>query len=141
MAEPAGSCNRQERTKSGRTSLLLTRATRNRRHQQHFVSIAEDVCRPTEEADVLLIHINIEEAAHLSSLVADMRFQFRKLLVEDREQFSQIRGRARDRAYARRVPPQCGRNLYSDRHLKPPSLRAYRRRCFFRDLNRVQRFV
>src|SRR5580704_8783291 len=116
MTEPRKDRNQMDWIKDEKHERRLTSAARDRRHQQDFVSIAEDVCRATEEADVFLVHVNIEEAAHLAGLVADMRLQFRKLLVQDREQFSQIRGRARDRAYARRVPPQGGWNLYCDRH-------------------------
>src|SRR5258708_2072769 len=94
---------------------------------------------PAQEADVLLVYVDVEKAAHLPGLVAQVSLQFRKPFIENREQFSQVRGRTGDRAYARRVPPQGGWNLYRDRHFLlsttlPPSPLLSR-------LNGVQRLV
>jgi len=70
--------------------------------------------------------------------VAQVRLQVGKFLVEDGEQFSQVRGAARDGAYACSVPPQRGWNLYRDRHFV---LRLCAHRRLLRDLDRIQRFV
>jgi hypothetical protein len=63
----------------------LARPASNRRHQQHFISVGKDVSWPAQEADVFFIHLNVEKATHLSSLVAQVGLQFRKLLIKDRE--------------------------------------------------------
>src|SRR5713226_6822516 len=107
----------------------------NRRDQQHFIPVAKDIVGPAQEADVLLVYVDVEKAAHLPGLVAQVSLQFRKPFIENREQFSQVRGRTGDRAYARRVPPQGGWNLYRDRHfllsttLPPSPLLLRPQRC------------
>src|ERR1700730_11408470 len=99
----------------------LPGSARDRRHEQNFIPFLEGVTGPAQEADVFLIHVNVEEAAHLSSLIAQVRLQVRKFFIEDGKQLSHVRSRARDRAYSRSVPTQCSRDLYDDRHLMPPS--------------------
>src|ERR1700751_3427130 len=44
----------------------LLRSTRDRRHQQYFISILKRVRRPAQKADVFFIHVHVEETAHLS---------------------------------------------------------------------------
>ena len=69
---------------------------RNRRHQQHLIPLLEGVAGSSQEADIFLIHIDVEETAHLAGLVAQVRLQLGKLLIEDGEQFFQIRRGASD---------------------------------------------
>jgi len=51
----------------------LLRPTRDRWHEQHLIAIPERVRSAAEEADVFLIHINIQEAARLSGFITQMR--------------------------------------------------------------------
>jgi hypothetical protein len=66
----------------------LPDAARNRRHKQNFVPLLEGVTGSAEEANVFFVHIDVEEAADLSSFVAQVRLQLRKLFIEDGEQLS-----------------------------------------------------
>ena len=44
-----------------------------------------------QEADVFFVDVDVQEAADLALVVAQVRLQVRELLVENREQFSEIR--------------------------------------------------
>ena len=68
-----------------RVLAALFGSARDRRHQQHFIPVLKRILRPAQKADVFLVHINVEEAADLSGLVAQVGLQFRKLLIEDGE--------------------------------------------------------
>jgi hypothetical protein len=70
----------------------------------------------TEEADVLFVHIDIQEAPDLSGVVAEVRLQGWELFVERREEFVQIGGGARHRGGASGVTAQGAGNLDSDVH-------------------------
>src|SRR5882757_8776427 len=65
----------------------LLRAAGNRWHQQHFISVLKCVLGSAEEADIFFVHVDIQEASNLSRLIAQVRLQVRKLLVECGEQF------------------------------------------------------
>src|ERR1035438_4763617 len=103
------------------TYVALLRSARNRGDQQYFIAFLEGVRLSAEETDVFLVHINIQEAADLALVVAQVRLQVGKLLVKDGEQLSQVRCRAGDRSNSFGVAPQCGRNLYGDRHTYAPT--------------------
>src|SRR5438876_10843069 len=81
---------------SDRKHFPLPTSARNRRHQEHLVSVLKRVGRATEETNVLFVHIDIEEAANLSGVVAQMRLQGGKLLIEISEELVQGRRRAGD---------------------------------------------
>ena len=76
----------------------LVRSARDRRHQQYLVAVLERVRSATEEANVFLIHIDIQEAPRLSRFIPQMGLQVGELRVEIREQLTEIRGRADDAA-------------------------------------------
>src|ERR1700674_356752 len=99
-------------------------ATCDRGQQQNFVAFLESVGLSAKEADVFLVHINIEEAADLPFVVAQMRLQVGKFFVQDQEQLSEIRRCAGDRTDARSVAAQCSRNLHGDRHGYAPTASA-----------------
>ena len=50
----------------------------DRRNDKNFIAILEGVLLVAEEADVFLVDVEVDEAAHLSLLVAQMRPQGRK---------------------------------------------------------------
>ena len=68
----------------GRPSLHLSlRSSGDRRYQQDFVSILKCVARTAEEADVLFVHVYVQEAPNLAGFVAQVGLQVGKLLVQD----------------------------------------------------------
>src|SRR5579864_8163268 len=66
-------------------SRLLLRSPRNRRHQQHLIAFLERVAGSAEKAYVFLVHINIQEPPNLSLVVAQVRLQLRKFLIQHRK--------------------------------------------------------
>src|SRR6266700_6673762 len=96
---------------------FLTSAS-NRRHQQHFIAIFECVAGASEKTDVLFIHIDIEEAANLSGIIAQMRLERGELRIERREKLVQIGCRACDLRRPASVTAQGRRNLDCDVHNK-----------------------
>jgi hypothetical protein len=78
----------------------LAGAAGDRGYEQNFVSVLESVSRPAQEPNVLFVNVNVEEAADLSGLIAQMGLKFGKLLIENGEQFSKIRGSARNGTHA-----------------------------------------
>src|SRR5207302_8735205 len=94
----------------------LVTAACDRRHQQHLISILECVARATQESDVFLVHINIQEAAHLAGLVAQVRFEVGKFFVQGGEQFSEIGCATFHLSDSGGMMPQCTGDLYSDAH-------------------------
>src|SRR5579864_3835347 len=102
----------------------LHRAARDGRHEQNFIALLERVHLSAEEANVFFIYVDVEEAPNLSLVVAQVRLQFGKFLVEHREQFPEIRRGAGDRTYARGVAAKRGRNLYGDRHVYASTVSA-----------------
>lgn len=63
----------------------LAQTARDGWNQQNFVAFLEGIGLSAEESDVFLIHIDIEEAANLALIVAQVRPQIGKFLVENRE--------------------------------------------------------
>ena len=88
----------------------------DRRHEQNLVAFLEGIGRAAEKADVLFVHVNVQEAADLALVIAEMRLEFGKLLVQHGKQVVKVRGGAGDGAYAVGVTAQRSRNLYGDRH-------------------------
>lgn len=105
-------------------SSALHRAASDRRHEQHFIAFLEGVCLTAKEANIFLIHVDIEESPNLSFLVAQMRLQFGELFVENGEEFSEIGDSACDRSNSGGVAPKRSRNLYCDWHCYAPTASA-----------------
>src|SRR5208282_2612567 len=74
----------------------LLRPARNRGYQQYLISVLERIRRASDEANVFLIHVNIQEAPCLPRFIPQMGLQIGELLVELREQLAEIRNRASD---------------------------------------------
>jgi hypothetical protein len=77
----------------------------------------ESIGVSAEKADILFIHVHIQKAPRLSGLIAEMRLQVRKLVVEYRKQFWQVVGCTSDVRRARRQAPERSWDLDSDTHL------------------------
>ena len=59
---------------------------------QHLIAVLEGILLVAEEADVFFVDIEVDEAAHLALLVAQMLSQGRKAGLDLRDQFGQIGG-------------------------------------------------
>ena len=68
----------------------LLDASRNRGHQQNFVAFLEGIRLSAQEAYVFFVHVDVEKAADLALVIAQVRLEFRELLVEHREQLAHI---------------------------------------------------
>jgi len=76
----------------------LLRSARDRRHQQYLIAILERIRGASQEADIFLVHINIQEPPRLPRFIAQMRLQIGELPVEFREQLTEI-SRGADKAW------------------------------------------
>src|ERR1700687_4208171 len=74
----------------------LPQPARDRRHQEHLVAVLERIRSAPQEANIFLIHINIQESPRLPRFIPQMGLQVGELLVELREQFVEICRRAHD---------------------------------------------
>src|SRR5215510_1419530 len=61
----------------------------NRRYQRDLVAFLKGIIR-AEEADVFVVHINVQEATHFAILVAQMRLELRETRFQSVEQFIEI---------------------------------------------------
>src|SRR6266849_10708125 len=59
-------------------------------YQQHLIPVLERIARAAEEADVFFVHIDVQEAADLAGIVAEVRFQCGELFVERGEKIVQV---------------------------------------------------
>src|ERR1035438_4923613 len=117
MARPIS--NRTTRLAAA-TSLVLARATGDRRHQQYLIAILKGVRSAAQKTDVFLIHINIQEAPYFSRFIPQMGLQVGKLRVEGGKQLAKIRGFASQVRRARSQSPQRCWNLNGNAHMRPP---------------------
>src|ERR1019366_5372802 len=109
---------------------LLPYPARDRRHQQYLVAILERIRSAPKEANVFLIHINIQEPPRLPRFIPQMGLQVGELLVEFREQLTEIRSRAHDARCPSRKPPQSRRNLNGDAHKNLPGQKPVTKMMF-----------
>src|SRR5579863_5330145 len=89
----------RSRTRLQRDGRELSLAARDRGHEQDFVAFPERVRCSAQKAYVLFVHIDVEEAPNLSLVVAQVRLERGKFLVEHRKKLSQVRSRAADRSH------------------------------------------
>jgi hypothetical protein len=68
-----------------RLDRALNRPARDGGHKQNFVAFLEGVCLSAQEANVFLIHVDVEKPSNLSLVVAQMRLQFGEFFVENGE--------------------------------------------------------
>jgi hypothetical protein len=73
--------------------------------------------RSSQEADVFVVHVDVQKAADFALLIAQVRLQVGELLVKRREEFSEIGGRAGNSSGAGRVPAQCGWDIDCNGHV------------------------
>jgi hypothetical protein len=83
------------------------RSARNRGHKQYFVPVLERVRRPSDEANIFFIHVDIQEPPRLPSFIPQVGLQIGELGVEVREQIIEIPRRANNPRRARSKPPQA----------------------------------
>jgi hypothetical protein len=88
----------------------------DRWHEEHLIAILEGVGGASEETDILLIHLNIEEAASLSRFIPQVRLQVGELRVEFRKEFTEVGGGAGNARRTGGKPSQGCWNLYGDAH-------------------------
>src|SRR3954469_25625572 len=101
----------------------LDGSARNRGHKQYLVAFLEGIGLSAEEANIFLVHVDVEEATNLALIIAQVRLQLGEFLIQHREEFREIRGGAGDRTNSLGVTAQCGWNLYCDRHIRLQRLR------------------
>src|ERR1700680_4294424 len=70
--------------------------TRNRWHQQNLISILKRISVSAQESNVLFVDVHVQKAPSPASFIPQMLLQIRKLLIERREQCSQVRRRTFD---------------------------------------------
>src|SRR5215469_9191503 len=98
----------------------LLGASSDRRHQQNLIAFLKRIRRSTEEANIFLIDVDIQEAADLTLVVAQVRLKIRELLVEHGEEFAEISRCARNGSDAVSVAPQGSWNVHGDGHRYAP---------------------
>src|SRR6516225_7924162 len=94
----------------------LLGASGNRRHQQNFITFLKRIGRSAEKADVLFVDIDVQKAADLTLIIAQVGLEFGELLIEHGEEFPEIGCRAGDRSNAGSVTPQGSGNVHGDGH-------------------------
>src|SRR5215831_4037425 len=104
----------------------LLGASGDRGHQQNFVTFLKGIRRSAEKADVLFIDIDVQKAADLALVIAEVRLEFGELLVEHREEFPEIGCGTCDRRNPGSVAPQGTRNVDGDGHRYAPTASASR---------------
>src|ERR1035441_4244023 len=102
------------------TRFLLACAAGDRRYEQDLIAVLKGVRSAAQKTDVFLVHINVQEAPHLSGFIPQMGLEIGKLRVEGGKQLTKIRGFTSQVRRARRQPPQRSWNLNSNAHNKPP---------------------
>src|SRR5215470_17421116 len=92
-------------------------ASRDRGYDRHLVAVLQRRLLGLEEADVLLVDVDIDEAAQLSRLVEQAVLQTRVLALEVADQAVDRLALALDLGAALRQSTQRGGNPYEHRHV------------------------
>jgi hypothetical protein len=64
----------------------------DRWNHKNLIAILESVLLVAEKANVFFVHVEVDKAAHLSLLVAEMRLQRRKSRFDLSDQLRQVAG-------------------------------------------------
>jgi len=65
-------------------------ATRNGRNQKHFIAVFEAVLQASQEANVLIVDVNIQKALQLAVFRAKHLFEAGILLVKAIDKFTEV---------------------------------------------------
>ena len=79
-------------------------AARDRRNQHNFVPVLKRISIPSQKTNVLVIHVNVDEAPQLAGLVFDLCRQRWKIYVDVQNQSREIRSLGSQLLLAIRMP-------------------------------------
>ena len=82
--------------------------------QQYLIAVIEAILQASQEANILIVHVDIQKTLWRAVLGTKHLFDARKLLVEPVEQFTEILGRGFNAFGALGVLPQWGWNTNCD---------------------------
>src|ERR1700736_1568797 len=90
MTHSIQSKSRSPRPAARIPALDLQSPARNRRHQQNLIALLKRITVSSEESNILLVDVHVQEAPNLPGFIPQMRLQIRELLIKRAKQFTQV---------------------------------------------------